>query len=150
MKKWSVEDNNYLRTYYGRVPNQDLCATLGRSWEAVKNHARSLHVKMPKEEVAKRLSKALKGADIYGEKNNNWKGGRSKDRSYYDTLQILRYPERVIARQKVQIAKKSGKLIQRACAVCGEAKTEAHHEDYSKPLEVVWLCSKCHREVHKK
>lgn len=35
------------------------------------------------------------------------------------------------------------------CSKCGsDNKVEAHHEDYSKPLEVVWLCSKCHHARH--
>ena len=34
------------------------------------------------------------------------------------------------------------------CAVCGDTETEAHHEDYSKPLDVIWLCSSCHKQVH--
>lgn len=35
------------------------------------------------------------------------------------------------------------------CQKCGlEKKLDGHHEDYSKPLSVVWLCRKCHRLVH--
>lgn len=31
------------------------------------------------------------------------------------------------------------------CEVCGElANTQAHHEDYSQPLDVVWVCQWCH------
>jgi hypothetical protein len=36
------------------------------------------------------------------------------------------------------------------CEKCNlEKKLEAHHEDYSKPLEVVWLCIECHNNRHK-
>lgn len=40
----------------------------------------------------------------------------------------------------------SGKIIRPAqCSKCGsESKPEAHHEDYSKPFEVIWLCKGCH------
>jgi hypothetical protein len=44
-------------------------------------------------------------------------------------------------------------ILQRkeACEVCGiPCKTHGHHEDYSKPLEVVWLCQLCHGARHRK
>ena len=42
-------------------------------------------------------------------------------------------------------------LIERSkyCQVCGHiCKTEAHHNDYQFPLDVVWLCSSCHSQYH--
>ena len=38
-----------------------------------------------------------------------------------------------------------------ACQVCGntERRLHGHHQDYSKPLEVIWVCPPCHREFHK-
>lgn len=37
------------------------------------------------------------------------------------------------------------------CVLCfSEEKTEAHHPNYDKPLEVVWLCRKCHGRLHRK
>lgn len=35
-----------------------------------------------------------------------------------------------------------------ACAVCGDKKTEIHHNDYNKPHDIVWLCRKHHAEWH--
>jgi hypothetical protein len=35
------------------------------------------------------------------------------------------------------------------CSLCGEiARIEGHHEDYGKPLEVIWCCPPCHRQIH--
>jgi transcription elongation factor Elf1 len=56
--------------------------------------------------------------------------------------------QKTIARAKVHNAKKSGKLVMQPCQVCGELKTEAHHPDYTKPLDVVWLCKDHHMQEH--
>lgn len=36
------------------------------------------------------------------------------------------------------------------CVKCGNIKSQAHHEDYSKPLKVTWLCAIHHTELHRK
>ncbi len=59
-------------------------------------------------------------------------------------------PERFNARSKVGYAIKSGRLTRQPCAVCGSAPAEAHHDDYSRPLDVRWLCKPHHREHHKR
>lgn len=36
------------------------------------------------------------------------------------------------------------------CDICKrECKPDAHHEDYSKPLDIMWLCRSCHGQVHR-
>jgi ribosomal protein S27AE len=42
-------------------------------------------------------------------------------------------------------------VIPNACEKCGaKVALESHHEDYSKPLEVRWLCLSCHKVLHRK
>lgn len=45
---------------------------------------------------------------------------------------------------------RDGRLTRQPCEVCGLAKSEAHHDDYTKPLDVRWLCRKHHLEHHGK
>ena len=55
-----------------------------------------------------------------------------------------------IARNKLTAALSSGKIIRPAnCLKCGSTKNiQGHHPDYNKPLEVIWLCLKCHKAEH--
>ena len=43
---------------------------------------------------------------------------------------------------------RDGKLIKMPCECCEDKVVHAHHDDYAKPLEVRWLCSKCHERWH--
>lgn len=52
------------------------------------------------------------------------------------------------AHQKVAYALRKGKLVKFPCEVCGEVRVHAHHPDYSRPLEVMWLCSVHHKDWH--
>lgn len=49
----------------------------------------------------------------------------------------------------VSMAIKTGKLVRKPCVRCGNEKSLAHHEDYDKPLNVMWLCQPCHKQRHK-
>ena len=70
--------------------------------------------------------------------------------------------QRAHARRLVQIAVAKGTLTRPdSCQRCGGSPPPAsrrdgsarypiqgHHEDYSKPLEVIWLCTPCHKLIH--
>jgi len=57
--------------------------------------------------------------------------------------------DKYIARTKVGNALRSKKLVKLPCQICGDDKSEAHHPDYSKPLEVQWVCKFHHTQIHK-
>lgn len=68
-------------------------------------------------------------------------------------------PVKQAARQAVKLAIGKGQLSPPAtCEACcevprprsdGARGLQAHHDDYSKPLDIRWLCTKCHRAWHK-
>lgn len=57
--------------------------------------------------------------------------------------------EKMKARTLALTALRQGKLVRKPCEVCKNQKTEFHHDDYNKPLQVRNLCRKCHLEWHK-
>lgn len=66
---------------------------------------------------------------------------------------ILKDIDRARARGNVYSAIKRGELERpKKCERCGlgSNRIEAHHEDYEKQLEVMWLCKQCHVLMHKK
>ncbi len=60
--------------------------------------------------------------------------------------------EKYMARMLLNIAVRDGKIHRPLCCEkCGAfGMVYAHHADYSKPLDVEWLCSDCHGERHRK
>ncbi len=53
------------------------------------------------------------------------------------------------ARTKVANAIYSGRLERECCERCGSGENiHAHHDDYTKPLDVRWLCASCHKQHH--
>jgi hypothetical protein len=58
------------------------------------------------------------------------------------------HPDRKAAHQAVQTAIRNRSLGKAACIVCGSEKSSAHHEDYSRPLDVVWYCHVHHMQRH--
>ncbi len=46
-------------------------------------------------------------------------------------------------------AVRSGRLKRRPCKVCGNPGSQGHHEDYAKTFDVIWLCQKHHKFLHR-
>ena len=63
-------------------------------------------------------------------------------------IQAERYRKKnqyqIRARRIAYKALRNGEIIKKNCEECGHHKVEMHHPNYSKELEVVWLCKRCH------
>lgn len=60
-----------------------------------------------------------------------------------------RNPEKAKAQKRFSNYMRYSSDTKQPCVVCGELKVQAHHSDYSKPLDVMWLCLPHHKAWHK-
>ena len=70
------------------------------------------------------------------------------DKLMRDALWRKRHPKKYKAKYCVGNAIRDGRLTRQPCEVCGHPKAQAHHDDYSQPLNVRWLCTTHHAEHH--
>jgi len=61
-----------------------------------------------------------------------------------------RFPNKYRAHVMVNNQIRAGNLAKEPCEVCGSERAVAHHDDYSKPLNVRWLCQAHHKQWHAK
>jgi hypothetical protein len=52
------------------------------------------------------------------------------------------------ARSYAGVYLRRGKLTREPCIICGSPDSVMHHPDYSRPLDVIWLCRPDHRAEH--
>lgn len=55
--------------------------------------------------------------------------------------------KRDAARSYAKVYLSRGLITRQGCAVC-DGRAQMHHPDYDRPLDVIWLCEKHHRDVH--
>lgn len=80
-------------------------------------------------------------------------GTASPTKPEYRERWVQKNGHKVRAEHIAANALKKGRLTKPSlCQCCGAApkRMEMHHPDYSKPLEVLFLCSKCHGKAHRK
>lgn len=80
----------------------------------------------------------------YRKRSQYWKKRNNTIRA--NPVMYAKWKARQIVRQAVKI----GKLQRLSCAVCSISETQGHHTDYSKPLNVTWLCRPHHLQAHNK
>ncbi len=95
------------------------------------------------------IASKIKYVSIHGEKKPRKWTKEYRIRAIYEYNRRPDQIPKMNARYALRYAVITGKLEKKPCEVCSEPKSEGHHEDYSKPLEVVWLCRPHHAGLHK-
>lgn len=127
----------------GRRSNCKICAAILRRKSYLEN------IESRREYSRTRYAEDKEGALARYRKYRKSEKGRAY--AYAATKKARsKFPEHHLAREAVKYEIKMGRMRREPCVVCGVEQTEAHHEDYSKRLEVIWLCSYHHREHHRK
>lgn len=95
-----------------------------------------------------RLNPKYRESVLEYDRNRFKKPERKKNVLEYQIKRRKKYPEKERARRLIGYRIRAGILKPMSCEICGNKKTEAHHDDYLKPLDIRWLCFKCHRKLH--
>ena len=149
--------------------NKEHIASVQKKWqENNKERAKLLRDKYYKEhksEIAKKKKiyrqknkdKIRKQSKIYNKLNRETINAKGKlyrkanhNLIYKKTKEYRhKYPNVYKAHSLVNSALKSGKLVKPDhCKYCDDTNLQAHHCDYNKPLEVIWLCPLHHIAWH--
>lgn len=95
------------------------------------------------------IRRLLEIYDFTGENNPNYKGETALTNYQHKLNFRARHPEKALVHDITRRALRNGQLVRQACERCGATeRIHAHHEDYSRPLDVTWLCDSCHRKAH--
>ena len=98
-------------------------------------------------------------SDSIANRTRNLSRYRQYDRERFSTLRRRvsvekqrlvyrqKYPEKRAAHVATGNAIRDGRLVKGPCEVCGSLIVDAHHDDYSRPLDVRWLC-RVHHLMH--
>lgn len=94
---------------------------------------------------ARATDPARVAARVSYKRTEKGKSSHSASMQRYNEKHPDRYKAKSIFGHQLRI----GAIQPQPCQVCGEGRTEGHHPDYSRPLDVVWLCVPHHKEVHR-
>ena len=111
--------------------------------------SRAWAVKNPEKRKAIWKAHAENNRAAYALGNKRYYVRNRAERAAYQRAYRAGNPEKDDARHAVAYALQVGRITRGPCEECGSVeRVQAHHSDYSKPLEIQWLCAYCHGRKH--
>ncbi len=92
--------------------------------------------------VLKRRNVTFRPQLRYGDDNHFYRGGSVADDNAQNVLEKATASGKVIRPDKCETCGSTQTFID------GRSSIQGHHTDYNKPLDVMWLCQKCHHKWH--
>ena len=130
----TCEENRDIRRFHKRKASIDGLAARCKTCQRVYDKARA---KDPMREEARR---------VYAQTEQGRERSNKAKAEYRE-----RNPQKTKAHNAVSKAIRSGALKKEPCNVCGgNDGIQAHHDDYSDALNIIWLCPKHHALRHKR
>ena len=153
MDEKSEKRKLYLKNYYKE--NREKRRLQLQEWRKANPEKNKEYSKKHREKNAEKIEKCRKTPEARAKMLNAVKNWRLKNKErHLETERIKkdRNKFKINSRFKVTNAVRRGHMIRpNKCEKCmKECKPEAHHNDYSKPLEVQWFCRVCHNKIHNK
>ena len=142
-RKWRAKNKNKVRTYNRRYNRTHLAYITAAAWAYYHRRKKDPAFKARASSATKRWYNSPAGKKW-------WASYRLKYRKRQRIINRacrLRNPWVGEVHGKVQVALRNKVISRGPCQRCGNTKSEAHHEDYTKPLEIMWLCRRCHIAV---
>ena len=150
--RWRAAHPDYQRLW--RLAHRAQSRGYTRKWyihnraRAAATHRRWLKSRPDYEARIKREWRASHRA----ESRRRAKQWRAQHPGYFKRIMKLwtsAHPTAQRAHGLVKRAIRSGALVKMPCAVCGTKSAIAHHDDYRRPLAVMWLCPVHHKARHR-
>mgnify|MGYP001283846317 CR=1 FL=1 len=99
-------------------------------------------------QVTRRKKYRMENSSLFNEHNSSYRRRHRKECNESLARRRKQVPGMMKAHNAVARALAKGSLTKEPCSVCRNPRSHAHHEDYNKPLEVVWLCALHHKLHH--